>query len=181
MNEHKIIELQLDRKINNFLKTAKYCPFGYPAVIIVNPFANNIPAPTIYWLSCPYLNYEIDRLEAESDLIPELQEKLKSNPKFNMEMTRAHEKYAEQRRSLLSTEQLAEAKSISEDLYKTLINSGVGGIREKEGIKCLHTHLAHFLVDESNPAGKIVFSKINWPNNCQICKERVDQFESRSN
>ena len=121
MNEHKIIELQLDRKINNFLKTAEYCPFGYPAVIIVNPFINGIPAPTIYWLSCPYLNYEVDRLEAESDLISKLQEKLKSNFKFKNKMIKTHEKYAEQRKSLLSAEQLAEAKSISEDLYNTCL------------------------------------------------------------
>ncbi|TDP13537.1 DUF501 domain-containing protein [Halanaerobium congolense] len=181
MNEHEIIELQLDRKINNFLKIAKFCPFDYPAVIIVNPFVNCVPAPTIYWLSCPHLNYEVDRLEAESNLISKLQGKLKYNPKFKNKMIKTHEKYAEQRKSLLSAEQLAEAKSISEDLYNTLMNSGVGGIKEKEGIKCLHTHLADFLVDKFNPAGEIVFSKINWPDNCQICKERVDQFESSSN
>jgi hypothetical protein len=181
MNEHKIIELQLDRKINNFLKTAKYCPFGYPAVIVVNPFANNVPAPTIYWLSCPYLNYEVDRLEAESDLISELKNKLQSEKKFKNKMTEAHQEYADKRKKLLSAEQLNKARDISEDLYRTLIDSGVGGIKEKEGIKCLHTHLADFLADKINPVGEVVFSKVNWPNNCQICKERVDQFESSSN
>ena len=181
MNEHEIIELQLDRKINNFLKIAKYCPFGYPAVIIVNPFFNNVPAPTIYWLSCPYLSYEVDRLEAESDLISELKNKLQSEKKFKNKMADAHQEYADKRRKLLSAEQLNKARKISEDLYKTLINSGVGGIKEKEGIKCLHTHLADFLVNKYNPVGEVVFSKINWPNNCQICKERVDQFESSSN
>jgi len=178
MNEHKIIELQLDRTINNFFKTAKYCPFGFPAVITVNPFVNNIPAPTIYWLSCPYLNYKVDRLEAESDLISDLRNKLQSDQKFKNKMIEAHTKYAKQRQKLLSEEQLNKAKDVSEDLYKTLMNSGVGGIREKEGIKCLHTHLADFLVNKFNPAGEMVFTKINWPDNCQICKERIDEFES---
>ncbi len=178
MNEHKIVELQLGRTINNLFKIAKYCPFDFPAVITVNPFINNIPAPTIYWLSCPYLNYQVDRLEAESDLISELKSKLQSDQKFKFKMTEAHKKYAKQRKKLLSEKQLNKAKNISEDLYNTLMNSGVGGIREKEGIKCLHTHLADFLVDKFNPVGEIVFTKTNWPDNCQICKERIDEYES---
>ncbi|RAK05122.1 hypothetical protein C8C77_13418 [Halanaerobium saccharolyticum] len=181
MNDLKIIELQLDRKIKNFLETAVYCPFGYPAVITVNPFAKNIAAPTIYWLSCPYLNYEVDRLEAESDLISELGERLKSDQDFRDLMEAAHQSYAASRKDLLSAEQLQKAKNISQDLYKTLLESGVGGIRDKEGIKCLHTHLADFLVRQANPVGKIVFNRIDWPESCKICEERIDQFESSRN
>lgn len=178
MNDQKIVELQLDRKINNFMETAKYCPFGFPAVAAVDPFANNTAAPTIYWLSCPYLNYQVDRLEAESNLIAELGERLKKDHTFRKLMKESHQNYAERRKKILSSEQLRKAKNISEDLYKTLIESGVGGIKDKKGIKCLHTHLADFLVEQFNPAGKIIFDKIEWPQNCKICKERIDQFES---
>jgi hypothetical protein len=178
MNDHKIVELQLDREINNFLEAASYCPFGFPAVASVNPFVNNIAAPTIYWLSCPYLSYEVDRLEADSDLISELGNRYKNEQDFRRLMNQAHRKYAVSRKDLLSAKQLQKAKKISEDLYKTLIESGVGGIKEKEGIKCLHTHLADYLVEKFNPVGKIVFNKIDWPENCKICKERIDQFES---
>jgi len=181
MDDHKTIELQLDRKIDNFLKTALYCPFGFPAVITVKPFANNTAAPTIYWLSCPYLNYEVGRLEAESDLISELGKKLKTDMEFKVLMEAAHQRYAEKRKKLLSAAELQKAREVSEDLYRMLVESGVGGIREKEGIKCLHTHLADFLVEKSNPAGEVVFNKIDWPENCKICKERVDEFESSSN
>lgn len=178
MNEHQIIELQLGRTINNFFETAKYCPFGFPAVITVKPFNNSVPAPTVYWLSCPYLNYQVDRLEAESDLISNLSNKLQFDQKFRKKMNEAHKRYAAKRKELLSKEELNKARDISKDLYKTLINSGVGGIKEKDGIKCLHTHLADFLVNQFNPAGEIVFKRINWPDDCQICKERIDEFES---
>ncbi|MFN2340700.1 MAG: DUF501 domain-containing protein [Halanaerobium sp.] len=178
MNDQQIIELQLDRKINNYLETASYCPFGFPAVVTVNPFVNNIAAPTIYWLSCPYLSYQADRLEADSGLIVELGDRYKNDQAFRRLMNQAHRKYAASRKDILSAEQLQKAKNISEDLYNTLIESGVGGIKEKEGIKCLHTHLADFLVDQFNPVGEIVFNKIDWPENCKICRERIDQFES---
>jgi len=178
MNDHKIVELQLDRKINNFFETAKYCPFGFPAVVTVSPFVNNTAAPTIYWLSCPYLSYEVDRLEAESNLIAELGKRYQSEQYFKESMEEAHHKYAASRKKLLSDEQLQKAKDISEDLYKTLTESGVGGIKDKKGIKCLHTHLADFLVNQFNPVGEIVFNKLDWPENCKICKERIDEFES---
>lgn len=178
MNESKIVELQLEREINNFLKTAKYCPFKYPAVVTVNPYIGGIPAPTIYWLSCPYLNYEVSCLETESNLISELTQKLKTDQEFKKLMEKSHENYAKKRQKLLSKEKLLQAKRISEDLYFTLINSGVGGIKEKEGVKCLHTHLADYLVNGINPIGKIVFSDVEWPEKCSICEERIDNFES---
>lgn len=180
MDEVKIVEIQLDRKINNYLKTAKYCPFEFPAVIIVNPFFNEIVAPTIYWLSCPYLIYKIDRLESESDLISEFGQKLKNDSKFRALMEKTHKNYAINRKKFLTKKQLIKAKNISEDLYKTLLYSGVGGIKAKKGIKCLHTHLADYLAGNSNPVGKIVFSKIDWPEKCTICKERIDEFEGSS-
>ena len=181
MNDQKIVELQLDRKIENFFKTASYCPFGFPAVVTVNPFVNNIPAPTIYWLSCPYLRYEVDLLEGESNMISELVEMLKYDRKFKELMDETHKKYAVKRKKLLSAEQLQKAKKISEDLYNTLSESGVGGIKDKDGIKCLHTHLADYLVDGFNPVGKKVFEKVNWPKSCKICRERIDEIESSSN
>lgn len=180
MDEIKIVEIQLDRKINNFNKTITYCPFGFPAVILVNPFVDDVVAPTIYWLSCPYLTYKVDRLEAESNLINELGERLKKDLKFNKLMQKSHKNYADIRKKLLTKKQLNKAKTISEDLYKTLISSGVGGIKEKEGIKCLHTHLADYLAADLNPVGEIVFDIIDWPENCTICKERIDKFEGSS-
>lgn len=181
MTEIEIVEMQLEREINNYLKTVFYCPFDFPAVILVNPFINNIVAPTIYWLSCPYLNYKIDVLEAETNLIDTLGQRLNTDSEFKHKVSSSHNRYSCQRRELLDESQLEKAKSISLDLYKTLVDSGVGGIKDKKGIKCLHTHLADYLVNRKNPVGKIVFNKIDWPQNCQICQEGIDEYESSSN
>lgn len=181
VSEKKIIELQLDRKVNNFLKVVKYCPFDYPAVVLVNPYKDSLPAPTIYWLTCPYLTYEVDRLESETNLIDDLGEALKKDNKFKEKMEKAHNRYAEKRRKILSDKQLSQAEEVSEDLFNTLKFSGVGGIKDFKGIKCLHTHLADYLAGADNPVGEIVFSKVDWPENCKICSERVDEFESSSN
>ncbi|MFW5889646.1 MAG: DUF501 domain-containing protein [Bacillota bacterium] len=181
LSEERIIEIQLKRKINNFIETICYCPFSYPAVVLVDPFKNNIPAPTIYWLTCPYLTYEVDRVEADTNLIKKSVEKLNENCSFRKAMDSAHKNYAEKRLELLDNKKLKKAELISEDLLATLKFSGVGGIKDKHGIKCLHTHLAHYLAGGDNPVGRIVFNKIQWPQNCKICSERIDKLASSSN
>jgi hypothetical protein len=96
-------------------------------------------------------------------------------------MNFAHKSYAKKRLESLDNAQLKNAEMISEDLLKTLKFSGVGGIKDKNGIKCLHTHLADYLAGGNNPVGRIVFSKIHWPQNCKICSERIDKVVSSSN
>jgi len=180
LNEKDILELQLQRKIDNFIEVVKYCPFSFPAVVLVDPYKNKIPAPTIYWLSCPYLNYEVDKIEDSSSLLSELSSRLNSDKEFKDKMDEAHKLYAEARLKLLDSEKLQKAAEVSDDLLVVLKKSGVGGIRDKMGIKCLHTHLAHYLAGGDNPSGKIIFSKLNWPEECEICRERIDLFESGS-
>lgn len=177
----RIIEIQLDRKINNYQRVLKSCPFNFPAVILVNPYKNKIPAPTIYWLSCPDLNYKVDRLEAETDLIDKLADKIKKDKKFKKAVKTSHQNYAAKRQELLTAEQLKMAEEISFDLYDSLLNSGVGGIRDQKGVKCLHTHLADYLINKKNPIGKIVHKLVKWPQKCNICQERIDRIESSSN
>jgi hypothetical protein len=181
LQDERIIEIQINRKVDNFVKTIYSCPFDYPAVVLVDAFKNNYPAPTIFWLTCPYLTYEVDRLESDTDLIDKLGKRLKEDCSFKKAMDSAHESYAKKRLELLDNTQLKNAEMISEDLLKTLKFSGVGGIKDKNGIKCLHTHLAHYLAGGDNPVGRIVFSKINWPQNCKICSERIDKLACSSN
>ena len=181
LSDRKIVEIQLNRKVNNFIKTIYYCPFAYPAVVLVDPFKNRIPAPTIYWLTCPFLSYEVDKIEADTELVKKFGEKLKNNYTFKKSMDSAHENYAEKRLELMNEDQLKKAALISKDLLNTFKYSGIGGIKDKNGIKCLHTHLAHYLAGGDNPVGRIVFNKINWPEDCKICSERVDKLASSSN
>lgn len=180
-DERKIIKWQLGREIENLDTVGRYCPFGYPAVLVVKPFVkkNNIVSPTIYWLSCPYLIYEVDRIE-NNGFIEKITLKLENDPKFRKNIFSAHKRYAELRRTKLSVNDLEAAEEISEDLLNTLLKSGIGGIKDKSGIKCLHTHLADFLMGNDNPAAELIWGKLSWPKNCSICREGIEEIESSS-
>jgi len=169
-DKYKIIKKQIGREPEGMKGISLYCPFGYPAVIKVYPFFNERVFPTTYWLTCPYLNKEIAKLEDKS-WINKIQDKIKNNSDLKEKLNKAHKQYAKQRFNMLNKEEIKIIKNISKDILYTLKESGVGGIKDKEGIKCLHTHVADYLINQINPVGKIVFKEIDWPKQCRICKE----------
>ncbi|MFW6288042.1 MAG: DUF501 domain-containing protein [bacterium] len=163
------IHYQIGRTPENLSDIALYCPFDKPAVLLTLPYSEeNGIFPTIYWLSCPYLVREVAKIEDEG-LVKELSSNLLDDEKFRRDLMEAHRRYAEKRMELMSEEMKKRAKEHSKDIYNVLADSGVGGIRDKEGIKCLHTHLADFLAANYNPVGKLVWELVSWPDKCHIC------------
>ncbi|HKL12309.1 MAG TPA: DUF501 domain-containing protein [Halanaerobiales bacterium] len=167
---YNIIKKQIEREPEGMVEVSVKCPFGYPAVIKVYPFFKKRVFPTTYWLTCPYLNKEISIIE-EQGWIEKIQKQINNNKVLKDKLEKLHKKYAKKRMEMLKKVEINEIKEISLDILYTLKESGIGGIKEKKGIKCLHTHTADYLVNNENPVGKIIFEKIGWPEKCSICKE----------
>ncbi len=175
----KLIEKQIGRKPEGMVEVTLECPFSYPAVIKVYPFFNERVFPTTYWLTCPYLQKEISVLE-DKGWVTKMQKIVNNNKQVAQALKSAHKNYAEDRFEMLCSTKKEKMTKISEDIYKTLKDSGIGGVKDIKGIKCLHTHVADFLVNNLNPVGKKVFQVIKWPKTCNICKE-MESNEKSSN
>jgi hypothetical protein len=100
--------------------------------------------PTLYWLVDPELHEAVSRLESNGgvhryeDLVdPE-------------RLRKTHDAYA--RRRLEATLRLDMVQS----------SGGVGGTRV--GVKCLHAHLANFLVGADDPVGELVADEVDVEN-----------------
>lgn len=117
-------------------------PDGAPSVIENAPFLRDgTPMPTRYWLVDPELRAAVSALEsaggvrdAEAAVDPEA-------------LVRAHARYA-----------AARDASIPADLAGPRPSGGVGGTRT--GVKCLHAHLAWWLVGGDDPVGGWVAGRI---------------------
>src|SRR5919108_1503646 len=65
MDDRAVVERQLGRKPRAFLRVARRCPFGAPAVTEQAPYdAAGEPFPTTYYLTCRHLVAAVSRLEA---------------------------------------------------------------------------------------------------------------------
>lgn len=157
--DYKVVTQQLEREPRNLVGIAKRCQEGYPQVLITYPVLEENDElklfPTTYWLSCPRLVEEIFALESEG-LIQQVQTEIMTNSNKQSELTVTHKNYAQKRVGLLNDSDLTKLKEEYPGRWQVVSQSGVGGIMEKEGIKCLHTHYADYLVNQHNPVGKIV-------------------------
>lgn len=152
LSDRNVIAAQIGRRPRGLVGVSLRCPYGYPQVIRVRPLVDGKPFPTLFWLTCPHLVREVDRLEADG-WIGRLERGMAKDEELRAGMERAHERYIENRFALLND---GEHRSIeSRGQASSLLEKGIGGIADRARLKCLHLHVAHDLADE-NPIGRIV-------------------------
>jgi hypothetical protein len=147
----EIVKRQLGRKTLSPCDIVSECPFGFPDVIQTIPSDNNLNIKTIFWLTCPYLNKRLANLE-EHGFIRDFSHFLKENRE---ELKKFSDKYRKIRNKLLS-ENGINKKNIPEDI----IEAGIAGVAEDIYGKCLHAHIAYYLLDETYFPGKLIEEKV---------------------
>lgn len=168
LEDKQIIASQIGRNARGVIGIPRRCAYGYPQVVTVHPLVGGKPFPTLYWLTCPFLHREIAALEAKG-MIPQIEQEIAASPELAEQVVRAHYSYIDQRRRLLSRDDLAYLEKSR--MLPALMERGIGGIADFSRIKCLHMHVAHELV-ESNPVGRITLNhlqQLDCPPNDILC------------
>jgi len=156
LNDERVIAKQLGRTPRGLLGVERRCPYGLPQVVRVYPFIEEEPFPTLFWLTCPFLVKQIDRLEAEG-WIKKMDEQIEHDGPLATSLREAHRAYINERNRLLSPEDRETLKE--KGMLKDLLKRGIGGIANFEKVKCLHLHVAHALVRD-NPIGARVLNAL---------------------
>jgi hypothetical protein len=118
---------------------------GRPVVIENEPhLRDGTPMPTLYWLVDAQLHEAVSQLESEGG-VHRFEEMVDAH-----ELERAHADYARRRADATVHRALVQA------------SGGVGGTRR--GVKCLHAHLANFLVGAPDPVGALVAEVVGVPD-----------------
>lgn len=106
-------------------------------------------------------------------MIAQFETEIQENPEFAEQIEQNHRDYAARRLALIPPEVQERMKEEYPDRFQVLAESGVGGIRSPEGVKCLHTHVADFLARGENVIGARVLEILNKPRSCSQgqCKE----------
>ena len=124
-------------------RVARRRPDGAPVVIENAPFLfDGTPMPTRYWLVDPTLREAAHRLEAAGGV---RQAEAEVDP---VALAASHARYAAEREAAIEADQPGPRPS-----------GGVGGTRT--GVKCLHAHLAWWLVGGDDPVGDWVGERLS--------------------
>lgn len=117
---------------------------GRPVVIENEPhLRDGTPMPTLYWLVDRDLHDAVSRLESDGG-VHRFEDLVEPG-----QLQRTHDEYAARRREATVRTGVVQAQG------------GVGGTRV--GVKCLHAHLANFLVGAEDPVGALVGDAIGLP------------------
>ena len=149
------------------------CPWGYPRVVLLSPFqktegsgggtVNFIALSTPLWLTCPYLNDKIHKLE-DLGYIKRIEGLIQGEKQYLKGMKSAHVHYAFLRKKLWR--QFIGEPEIIEPNCK-LMTSGIGGIRAFETVKCLHLHYAHYTIFPDNYVGRVITTLLRDDTHCR--------------
>lgn len=168
-NDREMIALQLGREARGLLGVAVRCKYGYPQVIVNRPVSIDIADinvfPTLFWLTCPYLRKAVARLESEG-FIAHFEERLQEDEEFAKQVEANHDAYAKARLDLIPREVQARLEEDYPERFRVIAHSGIGGSRSREGVKCLHMHLADYLVQKENVIGEEVVKLLDCSLHC---------------
>ena len=133
--EREVVARLLGREpLGNFTVVVRR-PDGMPMVIANDPLLlDATPMPTRYWLVDPVVRTQVGQLEANGGV------KEAESTVDGAELAEAHERYAIERDALIGAQWGGPRPS-----------GGVGGTRQ--GVKCLHAHVAWWLAGGDDPVG----------------------------
>ena len=160
MDDRAVVERQLGRKPRAFLRVARRCPFGAPAVTEQAPYDSaGEPFPTTYYLTCRHLVAAVSRLEAAGG-IARWSAALEEDRALAASLAAATEEQRAVRRELAGG-QVGHEGGASLEL-------GIGGSARPEKLKCLHAHAAFALARPGYELGDRILAELEplWPDRC---------------
>ncbi len=122
------------------------CPAGHALVLRCRPVRRDRepaePFPTLFWLACDAVSAQIARLESAGH-IREIEAQIAADPELRTRVHADHDAYTDERWALLTEDERASLQAAGRD--GALRDRGIGGITNRDAVKCLHLHYAHHL------------------------------------
>jgi hypothetical protein len=166
VDDRSIVARQLGRTPRAFRRVVVRCPFGRPAVTEQEPYdEHGMPFPTTFYLTCPHLVAEVSRKEAAGG-VERWSVAVAADASLRADLHAATERQARIRRELAGDRRGRDDGAS--------LDSGIGGSRRPQQLKCLHAHVAFALANPGYDLGARVFEDLAqpWPD-ARCCSEEL--------
>lgn len=145
-----VVTRQLGREPNIQFSVAESCIYGWPAVVRNAALTRSgKPNPNLYYLTCPYLVKRVSILE-EQGLTQNIQKQVRSDAGLSENLKQANRNHAS---AWLAQAGRTQAGS-------TIKPPNIAAAGDPLSVKCLHAHLAYYLVKRSHWVGAMVAAQI---------------------
>ncbi|HVL81386.1 MAG TPA: DUF501 domain-containing protein, partial [Actinomycetota bacterium] len=89
----------MGRPLRGEVRVAARCPCGLPAVVETHPYADGVPFPTLFWLTCRRASSAIGGLEG-TGFMRRVNDRLGEDASFREAFDRAQRDYVRRRNEL---------------------------------------------------------------------------------
>ena len=169
----RLIALLLGREPHIDFSIVLECPWGWPAVIFSEPFGfEGEPNPNLYYLVCPYLRREIARLE-DTGLIRRLEKRLQDEPELAADLIKAQEAH-------MAIWKAAAVMANPDSGAPAIPHPRIASSADDLLLKCLHAHLAWYLVHPDYLLGGIIAIELGdiWCDD-ETCRRMARKEQAR--
>lgn len=136
--DRAIVRYQIGREPRAMQSVGARCVYGLPAVTRQSAVdADGRPFPTAFYLTCPHLVRQIDRLEAAGG-VRRFEDELTRDDELRAATDRSHDRHA-----ALTTDRGAD----------------IAATGDRAHLKCLHAHAAFALAEGDHPLGARVLAE----------------------
>ncbi len=139
-----MIAEQIGREPKGLVDVTVATATGVPLVLQMRSLVDNVPFPTLYWLSSKELCKAIGRIEGKG-WVKEIESRLQEDTELKEAFLQNQKAYVARRWELM----LPQDKQRIEELGFTQMfeRYGIGGISQWDKVRCLHMQYAHHLAD----------------------------------
>ena len=148
---------QVQRAPRAMSRVVARCPFGFPAVVEDLPYdQGGRPFPTLYYCTCPSLVAAVGELESAGG-VRSWSRRLDEESTLAASLEAAVDVTRRRRRRLVDRYGLTMVDAGSS------LMTGVGGVADKGGVKCLHAHVAHAFAHPGYVFGAAILASVADP------------------
>lgn len=142
-----VVAAQIGRAPREPWRVGARCSMGHPTVITSPSLLDDgTPFPTMAWLTCPWLNGLISKIESAGG-VPHWRNRVDSDPAMAHAMRGADAALREARAAVSGGRNGCETV-------------GIAGQRDPLKVKCLHAHVALALIGIGDPVGMGVLAGV---------------------
>ncbi|WP_054342545.1 DUF501 domain-containing protein [Neptunomonas antarctica] len=147
-----VITDQIGREPKGLVKIAVATPQGVPLVLQMRSLVDDVPFPTLYWLSSKDLCKAIGQIEGQG-WVKEVEARLQTDTELREAYLENQKAYVARRWELMLPEDKQRIETLGfSELYE---RNGIGGISKWDQVRCLHMQYAHHLA-EGNVIGALM-------------------------
>ena len=147
-----IIREQIGREPEGLMEVVATSKSGTPLSLRMRSLVNDVPFPTLYWLSSKELCKAIGQIEGRG-WVKQIEARLQEDDALREEYLADQNRYVKTRWDMMLPEDKARIEELGfTDMFDRY---GIGGISQWDKVRCLHMQFAHYLAD-GNVIGRLL-------------------------